>query len=259
MGPGHVRAEAAVDVDFDRVNELQEKYDPDGQVVRSSQTTSDNSRTTEQNNSVSVQNNLPNADAGTPASGTQDQRQEETTNYEIGKVTRSTVHDQAQIRRISLAVMVDGVQQRGADGKLAWQPRSPEELDRIAKLVKSAVGFDEKRGDQLQVETMRFVAEDDVAAPVTHGLFGTGLDKAELLPLGQSLVLGLVATLALLLVVRPMVTRLTSMPDGSLALADGSAGFAGESGEADMTAAADGRAGRIWPEDADRTSRARHE
>jgi flagellar M-ring protein FliF len=225
LGPGHVRAEASVDMNFDRVNESEEKYDPDGQVVRSTQTSTDNSRTTEQNNSVSVQNNLPNADAGSTPGGSQDARQDETTNYEIGRIVRSSVHDQAVVRRISLAVMVDGVQQRGADGKMSWQPRSQEELDRIGRLVKSAVGFDQKRGDQLEVVNMRFAGDDAEVAPAPAGMFGTGLDKADLLPLAQSLVMGLVATLALFLVLRPMVARLTSIPDGTLALADGGAGF----------------------------------
>jgi flagellar M-ring protein FliF len=225
LGPGHVRAEASVDMNFDRVNESEEKYDPDGQVVRSTQTTTDNSRTTEQNNSVSVQNNLPNADASSTPGGSQDARQDETTNYEIGKIVRSSVHDQAVVRRISLAVMVDGVQQRGADGKMSWQPRSPEELDRIGRLVKSAVGFDQKRGDQLEVVNMRFAGDDAEVAPPPAGMFGTGLDKADLLPLAQSLVMGLVATLALFLVLRPMVARLTSIPAGTLALADGGPGF----------------------------------
>jgi flagellar M-ring protein FliF len=172
-----------------------------------------------------VQNNLPNADASSTPGGSQDARQDETTNYEIGKIVRSSVHDQAVVRRISLAVMVDGVQQRGADGKMSWQPRSQEELDRIGRLVKSAVGFDQKRGDQLEVVNMRFAGDDAEVAPAPAGMFGTGLDKADLLPLAQSLVMGLVATLALFLVLRPMVARLTSIPAGTLALADGGAGF----------------------------------
>jgi len=225
LGPGRVRAEVTLDADFDRITESQEKYDPDGQVTRSSQTSTDTSHTTEANTNVSVQNNLPNADAGATPAGTQDQKQDETTNYEIGKTVRSSVHDQAQIRRLSLAVMVDGTQQRGPDGAMIWQPRAPEELDRIGRLVKSAVGFDAKRGDQIEVVTMRFVAEEEPAAVTPPGLLGFGLDKADLLPLAQSGVLGLVAILALLLVLRPMVARLTTLPGGALALA-GDAGAA---------------------------------
>ena len=64
LGPGQVRAEAAVRMNFDQVNETQESYDPDGQVTRSTQTVEPTSKTTEANGTVTVQNNLPNADAG---------------------------------------------------------------------------------------------------------------------------------------------------------------------------------------------------
>ena len=131
LGAGHVRAEAAVRMSFDRMNQTEERYDPDGQVTRSTQTVTSKSKSSEPNGTVSVQNNLPNADAGKEAAGTQEARQEETTNYEISKTVRTLIREQPQIDRISLAVMVDGTDSVGADGKPAWQPRSAEELDRI--------------------------------------------------------------------------------------------------------------------------------
>ena len=158
LGAGHVRAEAAVRMSFDRVNETEERYDPDGQVTRSSQSVNSNSKNTEPNGTVTVQNNLPNADAGHEAAGSQEGRQEETTNYEISKTVRTLIREQPQIDRISLAVMVDGTDSVGADGKHAWQPRAAEELERITGLVKSAIGFDEKRGDHVEVVSMRFAA-----------------------------------------------------------------------------------------------------
>ena len=213
LGAGHVRAVATVDMDLDRVSESNEKYDPDGQVVRSTQATSDSSRSTEASPTVSVQNNLPNADAGGPANGpgNQNQKQDETTNYEIGKTVRTIVHDQPQIKRISLAVVVDGISSVGADGKSNWQPRSVEELADIARLVKSATGFDTKRGDQIEVETMRFAAGDDGVVPPPRGLLGINLEKSDLMHLAQTLLIGLVAVVALLLVFRPMVFRLTTL------------------------------------------------
>src|SRR5207249_1922973 len=103
---------------------------------------------------------LPNADTGNQNNGSQEGRQEETTNFEIGKTVRTLIREQPRIDRISLAVMVDGIERPGADGKPAWQPRSAEDLDRITTLVKSAIGFDEKRGDQVNVVSMRFVMDD---------------------------------------------------------------------------------------------------
>ena len=170
LGPGHVHAEASIRMNFDKVNETQEKYDPDGSVVRSTQNVTSNNKTTDKTGPVSLQNNLPNADAGAATTGSQEGRQEETTNYEIGKTVRAIVHDQPQIERISLAVMVDGVDQTGADGKHTWRPRDQAELDGIGKLVKSTIGFDEKRGDQLEVVSMPFVSAQDLAeaSPVAN-------------------------------------------------------------------------------------------
>jgi flagellar M-ring protein FliF len=120
-------------------------------------TVSANSKTTEKTGPVSLQNNLPNADAGNQATGSQDGRQEETTNYEVTKTVREIIHDQPQVERITLAVMVDGVDTVGADGKRTWKPREQAELDRIEKLVKTSIGYDEKRGDSVEVVSMPFV------------------------------------------------------------------------------------------------------
>jgi flagellar M-ring protein FliF len=208
LGAGHVRAEASVDFDFDQVHETEEKFDPDGQVLRSQQTVSDSSHNTEQAANVSVQNNLPNADAA-PAAGSQTARQEETNNYEIGKTVRTTLRDQPQLRRVSIAVMVDGVVTRVGD-KSEWHERSPEDLARITSLVKSAVGFDEKRGDRVEVDSMHFMDADAANEPATSNVAFLGLERPELLQLAESGLFGLVAILALLLVARPLVLRLTA-------------------------------------------------
>ncbi len=214
LGPGRVRAEAAMDLDFDQVRETQERYDPDGQVVRSQQSTTDNTRTTEVAASVSVQNNLPNADAGANPAGSQEQKQEETTNYEISKTVRTLVHEQPQLRRLSLAVMVDGAAVRGPDGVPAYVERTPEELARIATLVRSAIGFNEQRGDRVEVVNMRFVSDGDgqeAAVPSGWAHF----ERSEILRLAETVFLALGVLLTLLFVLRPMVLRLTMAPAGA--------------------------------------------
>lgn len=222
LGHGRVRAEAAVDMDFAQLHETQEKYDPEGQVVRSTQTVSDTTKSTEAAAAVTVQNNLPNADAGAaPGAGNQNARQEETTNYEIGKTVRTLVREAPEIRRISLAVMVDGSTEPAADGSLAWKPRSPEELDHIAALVRSAIGFDEKRGDKVEVVNLRFVSEPADPATTTRMLFGVALDAPMLGRLAQTGLVGVLALAALLLVLRPMVRHLTD-PAHTALLAGGS-------------------------------------
>jgi len=226
LGPGRVRAEAAVEMDFDRVNETQEKYDPDGQVVRSTQTVNSNSKSTEANSSVSVQNNLPNADAGNGGSGSQEGRQEETTNYEIGHVVRTLLHEQPQIHRVSLAVMVDGVDAPGPDGKAVWQPRPAEELARIATLVRGAIGYNEQRGDHVDVVSMRFVAPEEPAAAEHGGMFGLKLERSDIVRLAETALFGVIALLGLLLVLRPMVLRLATIQP-ALAGVDAALGAAG--------------------------------
>ena len=228
LGPGRVRAEASVVMNYDRVNETREQFDPDGQMTRSSQTVNSTSKSTEPNGAVTAQNNLPNADAGNQASGSQESRTEETTNFEIGKTVRTLIREQPRIDRISLAVLVDGVVQVGADGKVqvgadgkaAWQARSAEDLERIGTLVKSAIGFDDKRGDRVEVVSMRFVAEEP-AAPEGTGLLGVRLEKPDLMRLAQTALFGVIGLLALLLVLRPMVSRLTALAPAGAVLADG--------------------------------------
>jgi flagellar M-ring protein FliF len=230
LGAGHVRAEAAVRMSFDRLNQTEERYDPDGQVTRSSQNVTSNSKSSEPNGTVTVQNNLPNADAGREAAGTQEARQEETTNYEINKTVRTLIREQPQIDHISVAVMVDGTDSVGADGKHSWQPRTAEELDHITGLVKSAIGFDEKRGDHVEVVSMRFTNEDSSAVADSGGLLGLNLDKADLLHLAQTALFGVIGVLTLLVVLRPMVLRITAVAPA--ALAGGGAALASLTGPA---------------------------
>jgi len=211
LGEGKVRAEAAVRMSFDKVHQTEEHYDPDGQVTRSTQSVNNTSKSTEPSGTVTVQNNLPNADAGRTGAGSQDARQEETTNYEISKTVRTLIREQPQIDRISLAVMVDGTDTVGADGKHTWQPLPPEQLDRITSLVKSAIGYDEKRGDHVEVQSMRFAADDTAPVVNDSGLLGLHLEKADLMHLAQTALFGVIGVLALLLVLRPMVLRLTTL------------------------------------------------
>ena len=229
LGPGRVRAEAAVEMDFDQVRETQEKFDPDGQVVRGTQTSTDTSKSTETQSTTTVQNNLPNADASGSGAGSQEQKQEETTNYEIGKTVRTLVREQPQIRRISLAVMIDGIESTDDKGVAQWHPRAAEDIERISTLVRDAIGFDEKRGDHVDVVSMRFAADDVSASTPVPWL--SGFDKADAMRLGQTALLGLLGLLALLFVVRPMVMRLTQLPESNepaLAIGGAVAGGGGQ-------------------------------
>ena len=210
LGAGHVRAEATVRMDFDQVHETAETFDPNGQVALSRQSATTTRQSMRPTPPVSVANNLPNAPGAKPNLARSTKTRRSTTNYEISKTVRTLIHDQPKITRISLAVMVDSA-----------RVKSPAALARITALVKTAIGFDAKRGDSVQVVAMPFLRPGgDVAPAKPRGwLAAIRPDKADLMRLAESAVIGLIGLLALLLVLRPMVMRITALP----ALAAGAA------------------------------------
>jgi flagellar M-ring protein FliF len=215
LGADKIRAEVNADLDFNQVTTNTENFNPDGQVVRSTQTVeeNDNSNEKQQDNSVSVANNIPNPPAQQNGAGSnsqsQNQRNEETVNYEISKTTQVEVKHSGTVKRISAAVLVDGTYKPDANGTPVYAPRSQQELDQIATLVKSAIGFDEKRGDVVQVVNMQFNTPQDVGTPPFQLL---GLEKEDLMRIAELLVLSVIAVLVLLLVVRPLLNRMLALP-----------------------------------------------
>ena len=242
LGPGHVHAEASIRMNFDKVSETQEKYDPDGSVVRSTQNVTSNNKTTEKAGSVSLQNNLPNADAGAaPGGGSQEGRQEETTNYEIGKTVRAIVHDQPQVERVTLAVMVDGVDEVGADGKHTWKARDQAQLDQIEKLVKSAIGFDDKRGDRLDVVSMPFVSTLEAAEATPAGAHPVRA-SGDLITFVQMIAFGVVGFGIIILTARSIFAALNKQAVG-LGIGGGAAGEIADGGVPGLGSPASGALG----------------
>jgi flagellar M-ring protein FliF len=247
LGPGHVRAETSVEMNFERINETQEKFDPEGQVPRSQQTVTDSSKTSDPPAGVSVQNNLPNPDGQSSATGgSGSNRQEENTIFEVGKTTRVLVHDSPSIKRISMAVLVDGVTTRSAEGQPAWHELNQADLDRITMLARSAVGFDEKRGDHVEVVNMRFNTPEELADPAPVAYPWLQFGKADMIWLITIAIVALVALFALGFVVRPLALKLaTRLPVTLPALAapgDGPGGLsAGVSGAIAIGASAQHR------------------
>ncbi|MBL6458488.1 flagellar M-ring protein FliF [Belnapia sp. T6] len=202
LGPGRVRAEATVELDFDRVETREERFDPENQVPRSTQSVTEQNRGAEPP-PTSVATNLPGQEATSSGGGaSSESRQEETTNYEIGRSSRNVLREHPVLKRLSVAVLVDGLAENGA-----WRERTPEELARIAALVRSAVGFDERRGDRVEVVSMRFV-EEAGTAPEAPSFLGLPVSPALGTRLVESALLALVALVAILLLGRPMVGRL---------------------------------------------------
>ncbi len=240
VGPGKVRAEVTADMDFDRITTNSETYDPDGQVVRSTQTVEEKADSSDKGaapQQVSVAQNLPetkqNAAAAAPAgaeptSSNKSARTEETVNYEISKTVKNQVRESGIIKRLSVAVMLDGTTVTAPDGTKKYTPRSDAEMQQLEKLVRSAIGFSQERGDVVQLANMPFASvEETGTAEAPLPLFG--LTKDDYLRIAEIVVLGVVALLVLLLVVRPLVTRLIEslprpQPAGAEMLSDQSGG-----------------------------------
>lgn len=179
VGYGKVRAQVSVDLDLDRITESSELYDPATQVVRSTQTVSDLSQEAQtENQPIAVKNAVPSPQGSAkvggaaPVAQNKSTRNQEIINYEISKTVRQYVKESGEIKRLSIAVMVDGIRtQEGKEEK--YTPRSPEDLESIKTIVKSAIGFQATRGDEIQVIHMPFITETpEEAASSYNWLFG---------------------------------------------------------------------------------------
>ncbi|MDE2334582.1 MAG: flagellar M-ring protein FliF [Rhodospirillales bacterium] len=215
LGQGNVHAQASVVMNFDTSQETVNSFDPNQQVTRSEQTSSETRTSSRAAATVSVANNLPGAQPASQGTGSQDKRQQDTTNYEIGSTVRTIVHAAPSIARISLAIMVADVATKHKNGTLTYAPRSQAELNQISSLVKSAIGFDAKRGDSVTIVSMRMPNRTALNAPVNSAartLLQSLTSPGMLAGLTQTLVLALVAILAVLLVFRPVMLRLTAPP-----------------------------------------------
>lgn len=214
-GIGRAIVEVNVETLTDDEMITERRFDPDGRVVVSSQTqeTTQNSQNSE-NGAVTVASNLPDGDAaeGGDQSNSQNSETQETLNYELSETTRELRKTPGSIKRVSVAVLVDGSEQPDSTGALVWTPRPAEELAMLEDLVKSAVGFDEPRGDSVTIRSMQLPAAalQSVEPNDTGWITSRPLD---VLKLSQVAITAAVVLILGLFVVRPIVSAaLTSAP-----------------------------------------------
>jgi len=235
VGLGRVRAEVTAEINYDRLTESLERYNPDEVVARSTQTIEESSQESERagEDTVTVENNLPETEvdgAGTTnTANRQENRVEETTNFEISRTVTQRVKEGGEVQRLSVAVLVDGNYVRNDDGDRVYEPRSQDQLAAIETLVKSAIGFNEDRNDVVEVVNMEFVKLEPT--DLDDGALFFGISKEELLQLAEVLVLAVVGLLVILLVVRPVLTRLFESMPTTLASTGGGAGTLMAGGE----------------------------
>lgn len=208
VGPGKAQAQVNIEMDFDQVVTNEEIYDPDSQVVRSQATITEEGTSGQQAAPVTVAQNIPNGD-GIASAGNmynQNSKTEETINYEISKVIRNKVKNTGEIKRLTVAVMVDGVYEKDAEGQEVYRARTTEEMDKITSLVKSAVGYDANRGDVVDVQNMKFASVSSDFVELSETLY-FGFTKDELIRIAEGLGVAIVAILVILLVIRPLINN----------------------------------------------------
>jgi flagellar M-ring protein FliF len=218
VGAGKARVTVTADMNFDRIVTNSEKFDPEGAVPRSTQSTSQKETAQDKSGGgdVSAANNLPGGAAGGAGGGSNKSTEQsgETTNYEISKTVQNHISEGGKVNKISVAALVDGVTTADADGKETYAPRSDEEMKQLKNIISTAIGYDEKRGDKIELVNMHFTP---VASDLAEGSFFDSF-KTEMHSIIQTLILAVVAILAILLVLRPAVTQLIRAGTGPSAL-----------------------------------------
>lgn len=209
LGTGKVRARVSADINFDRIVTNSETYDPDSAVVRSVQSIEERERTPiagEDSIDVSILNNLPGNGTGADILSNQAatvERSDETKNYEISKTVRSEISESGAVRKLSVAVLVDGTYKEDKEtGENKYTPRSEQELKQIENLVKATIGFSQARKDRVEVVNMAFMEDMNQIDIEDQWL------RDQLPSLFQSLVLAIIVILVFLTIVRPMAMKI---------------------------------------------------
>jgi flagellar M-ring protein FliF len=208
VGMGKVKVSVALELTQDREIVRERSFDPASQVARSTQTVGENERKTERTPQppVSAAQNTPNDRALDRAATaeTSKSRNEDTTNFEISTVDRERERAPGEVRRLTVAVLVDG--NYGIEnGARVYRPRTGDEIERLRGLVRDAVGYDQRRGDSVTVENVQFAPEVEEREP-------TFLEK-NLIGMAQVIALMIAFLLVLMFIVRPIIQRILQAPE----------------------------------------------
>ena len=206
LGAGKVIAKVSAELDFEKVERTEEIYDPDSQVIRSENQISESSTGAVPPGGVpGVQALVPSGGSAGGGVGQAAKRNKSNalTNYEINKVVRRVSKPVGEISKISAAVMIDGSLEGDPP---VYQPRSEEDMAKYLQIVQSAVGFDQDRGDTIQVENIQFDRSEMEAQR-------EDIARAEQIDLGMEigkLVVGLIFLILFFTrVIRPIINWMT--------------------------------------------------
>ncbi len=225
-GPNRVRARVTADMDFTRIEKTSEEYDPQGQVVRSEQTATDQRMASDLAQGIpgALSNQPPNT-AGAPTAAQQQAGAADTTpmstsnratrNFELDRTISYTHGQGGALRKLSVAVVVDNWQRTDEAGDVTATPLTPEEVERMTALVKEAIGYDEARGDRVNVMNVAFHTAPPLPEADEPGFFEQTWVKSAL---KQGVAVVLVLLLAFV-ILKPLMSTLTQPArGGALAL-----------------------------------------
>ena len=206
VGPGNAVVEVSVETVKNTESIREVTIDPESRVAISVDSEERSDQASDTGGDVTVASNLPDGDAaGDGKSSSRRSETRERINYEVSQTEREITRAPGSIRRMTVAVLVNGSADPSAGDTEKFVPRPAEELEALRELVASAVGFDEARGDVITLKTMRFKAAAPAGtAAETSALAGLGIDMMRIV---QIAVLSLVALVLGLFVVRPVLTR----------------------------------------------------
>lgn len=208
VGVGNAIVEVTIDTNLDQETFVEHRFDPESRVAISSDTEEITENSTDSGGgAVTVASNLPDGDQGNGDSSSNSTNSEtrERINYEVSESTRELIKSPGTIKRMTVAVLVEGVQVADAAGNVTWSPRSEEDIATMRALVESAVGFNADRGDIVTVKSMQFLPVEELGALVERSAFD--VLAVNLMTIVQLAVLAIVALVLSLFVIRPILTQ----------------------------------------------------
>lgn len=233
VGAGNARVRVNVELTNSREVVVEQSFNPDQQVVRSTKSDVEERAGVENSGGgVGVENNIPAAlQDGPGGSGTRSSqsRTGETVEYEIGNTRREIIREAGEVKRISVAVLVNGIY-NVEDSEVVYQERDTAEIERLTELVKTAVGFDAGRGDDVSVDSLRFMDYSmEVGDPISMSI-GDQIAQ-NIVSILRGLLGLVVVALVMILGVRPALRTLLEKPTPELPAAERAAVLTGPDGE----------------------------
>jgi flagellar M-ring protein FliF len=200
VGEGKAAVRVAAELDFRITEKTEELFDPESPVVRSTQ------------KQIDKVSGPPPVTAGraaatTETAGTEKEKSEEIINYEINKVVSRTVMPVGDVKKLSIAVLVDGIYEKDATGAMVFQERPRKDIEALEDLVRKSAGLDAQRGDQVVVSTMPFSRPD-----IDQGMASLPWQDrmAPFFPIVRYVVILIGLVLVLLFVLKPLIQNLAS-------------------------------------------------